>query len=58
MKTSLKVKRKTKRKKQKRKKKISHMRRLLMQPPIAGNLSPGRTMSRARFARRAAVADP
>jgi hypothetical protein len=36
---------------------FSDMRRLLMQPPIDGNLLPEWPMSRARFARRAAVAD-
>ena len=37
---------------------ISHMRRLLMQPPIAGNLVAERALSRARSAHRAAVEDP
>jgi hypothetical protein len=35
-----------------------YMRRLLMQPPIEENLFPEWPMSRARFARHAAVADP
>jgi hypothetical protein len=34
------------------------MRRLLVQPPIAENLFLERRLSRARFARRAAVVDP
>jgi hypothetical protein len=36
----------------------SYMRRLQKQPPIAENVSPGRPESRARCARREAVADP
>jgi hypothetical protein len=37
---------------------FSYMRRLHEQPPISENVSPGRPLSRARCARREAVADP